>query len=85
MQDGDDRRQLAVLGEDLAGDRLDRHRLACSGVDEADFADAALVGADEHAGNEGGELRIVGLHPPQLGRARPRASREQPFGRRVHQ
>ena len=73
VQDRDDGGQLAVLGQDLAGDRFDRHRLAGLRIDQADLADAALVGADEHAGDERREVRVVGLHPALLDRARAAA------------
>ena len=66
VQDRDDRRQLAVLGQHLAGDRLDRHRLAGPRIDQADLADAALIGADQQAGDERREVRVVGLHPALL-------------------
>ncbi len=38
VQDGDHRGQLAVLGQNLAGNGLDRHRLAGSRVVQADLA-----------------------------------------------
>ena len=66
VEDRHDRGQLAVLGQNLAGDRLDRHRLAGLRIDQPDFADAPLIGADQHAGDERREMRVVGLHPALL-------------------
>ena len=42
-------------------------------IDQADLADAALVGADQHAGDERREMRVVGLHPALLDLARAAA------------
>ena len=53
VQDRHDRGQLALLRHDLAGDRFDRHPLAGFRIDQADLSHAALIGADEHARNEG--------------------------------
>ena len=52
VQNRDDRRELAMLRQDLAGNRLDRQRLAELRIDEADLAHTALIGADQHAGNK---------------------------------
>ena len=54
-------------------------------IDEADLADAALIGADEHAGDERREVRVVGLHPALLDRRGAHRHREQPLGRPVHE
>src|SRR5207249_2706979 len=52
VQDRDDGRQLAVVRQNLAGDRLDRQRLAELRIGEANLTDTALIGADEHTGDE---------------------------------
>ena len=71
VKDRHDRGQLAVLRQHLAGDRLDRHRLAGLRIAQPDFADAALIGADQHAGDERRKMRVVGLHPALLDLAAP--------------
>ena len=85
VQNRDNGRQLSVIRQDLAGDRLDRQRFAGRRIEEADLAHAALIGADEHAGDERREMRVVGLHPALLERRGARRDREQPLGRPVHE
>ena len=65
VQDGDDRRQLARFGQHLAGDRLDRNRLAGVRVDQTDLAAPDFAGAglaEQQAGDERREVRVVRLH-----------------------
>ena len=78
-------RQLTVLGQHLSRDGLDRHRLAGFGIAQSDLADAPPIRADEHVGDERREVRVVGLHPALLDRARLRRDREEALGGLIHQ
>ena len=73
MQDGDDRGQLAGFGQHLAGDRFDGDRLAAVGIDQADLSAPDLAGtglAEQQAGDERREVRVVRLHVPLRRRRR---------------
>ena len=86
VQDGHDADQLGLLGEDLAGDRLDGKRFARLRIHQADLAGVPRrLAGEQDVGVERGKVGVVRVHAGQHFAGGAGGRGEELLGRRVHQ